>query len=155
MKATLMSALLVAVLLSLSRSHTEAKPDLFWFEEYGNIGWADEKARLDGVARVLLGDPNEVAYIYVRAGRLSCKGEAQARALRAKNYLAKVRHADENRIAWVDVGFGDEFQVSIGLAPAWGTRMEIPYQSATEQHVIKDCGSDPMKFNRHVKPARA
>jgi hypothetical protein len=86
---------------------------------------------------------------------LSCKGEAQARAVRAKNYLTKVRHADWNRIIWRDIGFGDEFQVSIALASRGKPALYVPYQRATEQHVIEDCGSDPLKFNRRVKPWRA
>jgi hypothetical protein len=60
MKALLLSALLVLAPLSLSRSRTEAKPDLFWFDEYGNIAWGDEKARLDNFAIQLMNSTNDI-----------------------------------------------------------------------------------------------
>jgi hypothetical protein len=156
MKAFLFLALLLVAPLSLSRPHAEATPDVFWLEKYGNIAWQDEKARLDNFAIQLMNNPNNIGYLYVRAGRLSCKGEAQARAVRAKNYMTKVRHSDSNQIIWRDIGYGDEFEVSIWLAPRGKPPMYVPdYQRATDQHTIKDCGSDPLRFNRRVRPWRA
>ena len=137
-------------------AHTAPPPDVFWLDKYGNIAWDDEKARLDNFAIQLMNEPNQIGYLYVQVGPVSCRGEAQARAVRAKNYMTKVRHADWNRIIWRDIGFSDHFEVSIWLAPRGNPPMYVPeYQRATQQHVIKDCGSDPLRYNRRVKPWRA
>ena len=154
MIAPLLAALLFLAPVSLSLGRTGATPDLFWFDAYGNIAWEDEKARLDNFAIQLMNNPNDIGYLYVHAGRLSCKGEAQARAVRAKSYLRKVRHVDWNRIIWRDIGFDHQFLVQLALVPrGQPPRLSVPYQRATEQHVIKECG-DPLKFNRRVKPWR-
>lgn len=154
-KALLLAALLILAPVSLSRARTGARPDLFWFDAYSNIAWADEKARLDNFAIQLMNNPNDIGYLYVQAGRLSCKGEVQARAARAKSYLMKVRRVEWNRVAWLDIGFGDQFLVQLALVPRGKPpRLSVPYQRATEKHVIKECGSDPLKFNRRVMPWR-
>jgi hypothetical protein len=155
MKAFLLSAFLGLAPFSLLTPNADAKPDLFWFDQYGNIAWADEKARLDNFAVQLMYNPNDIGYLYVRAGYLSCKGEAQARAVRARNYLIRVRHVNWNRIIWLDTGFGEQFEVGLAFVPRGKPPLEVPFQPATERHVIKACGSDPLKFNRRVKPWRA
>lgn len=146
MKALFFAALLFLTPFSLSRPHTETTPDVFWLDRYGNIAWEDEKARLDNFAIQLLHDPNEIGYFYVRSGRVSCRGEAQARAVRAKNYMTRVRNADGNRIIWRDIGYGDGFEVSIWLAPRGKPPLYVPdYKRPTDQHVIKDCGLNPLR----------
>ena len=78
------------------------------FDRYGNIRWEDEQARLDNFAIFLMQNPSFVGYIFVWAGRRACRGEAQARAVRAKNYLVRFRKIAENRIVWQDEGYNDE-----------------------------------------------
>jgi hypothetical protein len=77
-----------------SSAWAKSGPDVFWLDKYGNIPWEDEKARLDNFAIQLMNDPNLVGYYYVIVGKESCRGEGQARAIRAKNYMTKVRHVD-------------------------------------------------------------
>jgi len=125
-------------------------------ELLGNIAWDDEKARLDNFAIQLMHDPNQIGYLYVRSGRVSCRGEAQARAVRAKNYMTKVRNADGNRIIWRDIGYGDGFEVSIWLAPRGKPPLYVPdYQRPTGQPVIKDCGSNPLRELDRARRRRA
>ena len=83
LKALLFATLLLVAPLSFSRPLTGTAPDVFWLDKYGNIAWDDEKARLDNFAIQLMHDPNQIGYLYVRSGRVSCRGEAQARAVRA------------------------------------------------------------------------
>ena len=78
-------------------------------DRYGRIRWDDEKARLDNFAIHLTMQPDLIGWFMVRAGTISCKGEAQAHAIRAKNYLMNVRQIPWNRIIWRDIGFGDDF----------------------------------------------
>lgn len=155
MKTTVLLTFLFLSLLSFPRAAPNAAPpDEFWLDRYGDIRWEDEKARLDNFSIQLMLEPNVIGYLYVRAGRVSCKGEAQARAARAKHYMTKVRNADWNRIIWRDIGYGDDFEVSIWLAPRGKLPMYVPeYQRATEKHVIKDCGSNPLR-PRHLKSSR-
>ena len=73
-------------------------------ETYGDIPWAQERKRLDSLAALLSDDPNLIGYIVVYAGRRACAGEAQARALRAKNYLVGKRGIAGGRLVWRDAG---------------------------------------------------
>ena len=121
---------------SLAASH--ANPTTA-FDHYGRIPWEDEKARLDNFAIQLTIFPNTTGYFLIRAGKSSCKGEAQAHGIRAKNYLMNVRHIPWNRVIWSDKGYGDEFQVTIWLVPREYPFSIDEYYPATPQHVIRNC----------------
>jgi hypothetical protein len=146
MKGKLIFAICSLIALSAtpcsdSSAATKAGPDVFWLDKYGNIGWEDEKVRLDNFAIQLMNDPNLIGYYYVIVGKESCRGEGQARAVRAKNYLTKVRHVDWARIIWRDIGYGDDFLVSIWLSQRGKAPMYVPeYQRATAHHVVVNCG---------------
>src|SRR5258706_10461385 len=71
------------------------------FDEYGSICWEDEKARLDNFAIALLNDDRTtLGHIIVYDGRRACRGEAVARAIRAKKYLVEYRRVEADRIVW-------------------------------------------------------
>jgi hypothetical protein len=70
------------------------------FEQYGAISWEHEKARLDNFAIQLQHDENLVGYILVFDAVVGCPSEAEARAMRAKRYLVKVRGISWNRVIW-------------------------------------------------------
>jgi hypothetical protein len=143
---------LLLTFLFLTPLNAASTADVFWLDKYGYIAWEDEQVRLDNFAIQLINDPNEIGYLYVRAGRSSCKGEAQARAVRAKKYMTRIRDVDWNRIIWRDIGYGDEFEVSIWLAPRGKPPRFVPeYQSPTDQHVIRDCGSNPIRESRRTR----
>jgi hypothetical protein len=108
------------------------------FDGYGRIRWEDEKARLDNFAIQLTMETNSTGYFLVRAGKSSCKLEAQDHALRARNYLMKVRHIPWNRVIWRDTGYGDDFQVTIWIV-SHGSHLTYEYDAATPQHIIHDC----------------
>ncbi len=115
----LLACLITIVLLNPSRSlatSPHANPTTA-FDRYGRLRWEDEKARLDNFAIQLSMYPNMTGYFLVRAGKSSCKLEAQDHAIRAKNYLMKVRHIPWNRVIWRDTGYDEEFQVIIWLVP--------------------------------------
>ena len=69
-------------------------------DEYGNIPWKDEKQRLDWLAEVLEGGPEGVIYLNFYDGRRGCAGEARRRALRAKDYLVRVRGVRPEQVVW-------------------------------------------------------
>jgi len=87
------------------------------FDEYGDIRFADEKARLDNFAIQLTNDRNSVGHIIVYAGRKAVVGEAQIRANRARDYLINVRKINPDRVKAVDGGYREEITVRLHIAP--------------------------------------
>ena len=84
------------------------------FDEYGNIRFNDEKARLDNFAVQLQNEPGSTGYII---GYGSCGSEGLDRANRAKDYLVNTRGVDAGRIVVVDGGCRSELLVQLWLAP--------------------------------------
>ncbi len=91
------------------------------FDEYGNVNFNDEKARLDNFAIQLQNAPNTQGSIIAYGGRRGRTGEAQARADRAKNYLVNTRGLDAGRIVTVDGGFREDLAVELWLVPQGAT----------------------------------
>jgi hypothetical protein len=81
------------------------------FDEYGNILYGDEKARLDNLAIQLHNEPDSVGYLIFYAGRKLTRAAAKARANRAKNYLATKR--DMKRIVIIDGGRREQFALEL------------------------------------------
>ncbi len=83
------------------------------FDQYSNIRWEDEKARLDNFAIQLQNDPDVVGYIFVNDGKAMCAGEAQARAVRAKRYVVEHRGVPWSRVIWRLDGYTGEFMITL------------------------------------------
>jgi hypothetical protein len=81
------------------------------FDEYANISFGDERARLDNFAIQLQNEPESVGYLIFYAGRNVARIAAKARANRAKNYLATKR--DIKRIVIIDGGRREEFALEL------------------------------------------
>jgi hypothetical protein len=88
------------------------------FDEYGNIRFNDEKARLDNYAIQLQNNPTDRATII---GYGACEGEGLNRANRAKDYLVNTRGIDAGRIDTVDGGCRSELHVELWLVPSGAT----------------------------------
>jgi len=84
------------------------------FDEYGNIRFNDEKARLDNYAIQLQNDPGSTGTIIVFG---SCAGEAQQRGDRAKDYLVNTRGIEAGRITVVDGGCRTDLTVQLWVVP--------------------------------------
>lgn len=87
-------------------------------DEYGNIRFNDEKARLDNYAIELQNNPTATGEILAYG---ACNGEGQARADRAKNYLVTTRGIDAARITTVDGGCRAALTVQLWLVPQGAT----------------------------------
>ncbi|MDQ3805423.1 MAG: PKD domain-containing protein [Acidobacteriota bacterium] len=90
-------------------------------DEYGNIRFNDEKARLDNFAIELQNDPTAQGYIIAYGGRRGRAGEAQRRADRAKDYLVNTRGISADRIVTVDGGFREDLTVELWIVPQGAT----------------------------------
>jgi hypothetical protein len=87
------------------------------FDEYSNIPFSDERARLDNFAFYVQQEQETIGYIIAYAGRRARAGEARARAERAKNYLVNKRGINAERIVTIDGGHREELMVELYLVP--------------------------------------
>lgn len=96
-------------------------------DEYGNIKFNDEKARLDALGSALQSQPGSQGYI-VAAGTF--EGEGLARANRAKDYLVNTRQIDAGRITVVDGGCRAELWVWLFVCEAGAPAPTAPTDGA-------------------------
>jgi hypothetical protein len=101
------------------------------FDEYGNIKFNDEKARLDNYAIQLQNQPGSEAYIIAYG---TCAGEGQARADRAKNYLVNTRGIEAGRIVTIDGGCRADLTVQLWIVPTGATK-----PAASTENTISPC----------------
>ncbi|HYW72493.1 MAG TPA: hypothetical protein VE961_15760 [Pyrinomonadaceae bacterium] len=101
------------------------------FDEYGNIRFNDEKARLDNFAIQLQNEPTSRGAI---VGYGSCDAEGMTRANRAKDYLVNTRGIDAGRIDVIDGGCLPELQVQLWIVPQGAT-----LTSGDAQGVVSPC----------------
>jgi len=88
------------------------------FDEYGNIRFNDEKARLDNYAIQLQNQTGSQGYIVAYG---TCEGQGQTRADRAKNYLVNTRGIEAGRITTLDGGCRADLAVELWIVPTGAT----------------------------------
>ena len=88
------------------------------FDEYGNIPFKDEKARLDNVAIQAQSEPKMRVYLVAYGGRRARRGEATARAARAKKYLVEKNALGEERVVTIDGGYREDPAVEVWILPS-------------------------------------
>jgi hypothetical protein len=137
----------LAVAQDANAPRVHARPYL----EYGNICWDDERALLDNFAFVLASDADAIGYITVFDGKRSCRREAEARAIRARNYLVNYRGIEWNRVAWRYGGHRQDFAMFAHLFPR-GVPPILPGPTVSAGESKEECGA---KTRRRPKcPAR-
>jgi hypothetical protein len=87
------------------------------FDEYGDIAFADEKARLDNFAIQLQSQDDARGYVMVYAGQKAFFAEASKRGDRAKSYLVNVRKLPIDKVVAIDGGYRESFTVQLFIAP--------------------------------------
>ncbi|MCM3902331.1 MAG: PKD domain-containing protein [Pyrinomonadaceae bacterium] len=101
------------------------------FDEYGDIRFNDEKARLDNYAIQLQNQTGSTGYIIAYG---TCEGQGQARADRAKNYLVNTRGIEAGRITTLDGGCRADLAVELWIVP---TGANPP--AATTDNLVSPC----------------
>ena len=86
------------------------------FDEWHDLVFSDEKARLDNVSIAWRDRSRNVIYLVVYAGNPACVGEAKSRGVRAKNYLIK-RKVPASKIVWIDGGWKNEVTTEVWIWP--------------------------------------
>jgi hypothetical protein len=103
------------------------------FDQYGDIHFEDEKARLDNFAIQLQNDLDSFGQILMTAGQRTFKNETAERLARAKSWLVNVRKIDPNRIITLDCGFNRDFTITLEIIPVGLTPLtcdsfsEVPF----------------------------
>ena len=128
---------------SCSTSIRSPAPIATKFDEYGNIKFNDEKARLDNYAIQLQNAPGSQGYIVAYG---TCAGEAQARADRAKDYLVNTRGMDAGRLMTVDGGCRSDLAVQLWVVPTGATP-----PAASTDNIISPCPECKKKTTPHYR----
>jgi len=106
---------------------TPPLPECTIFDQYNDLRFNDEKARLDNFAIQLQQQPDATGYYAIWG---SCEGEGQRRADRAIAYLVNTRGIDASRIkAVVDPNCRETLTVELHICPPNATPK--PANSAT------------------------
>ena len=90
-------------------------------DEYGNIKFSDEKARLENMAVEMRNDPATKGYIIGYGGRRARVGEARRRIERAKSYLVASLKIAPERINLIDGGHRENLTVELWVIPDYAT----------------------------------
>jgi hypothetical protein len=126
------------------------------FDEYGDIRFNDEKARLDNYTIQLQNKPGAQAYII---GYGTCSGDglcthtscivAQKRIERAKDYLVNTRGIDAARIVTVDGGCRADVAVELWIVPTGATP-----PSASTDNAVSPCPECKKPTGRRTRRGR-
>jgi hypothetical protein len=100
------------------------------FDEFPNLAFDDQKARLDNLAIQMQNEPNAQGYIIVYAGRTSRPGTAERLGARARDYLVQQRGLDPSRFTVVNGGYRDSDYFEVWIVPQGA---QPPQPSATVQ----------------------
>ena len=113
------------------------------FDEYGNIRFNDEKARLDNYAIQLQNEPGSTGTIIVYG---SCAGEGQTRGDRAKDYLVNTRGIEAGRITVVDGGCRADLTVQLWVVPQGAAAPQVDTTGAISP--CPECRRAPRRRGR-------
>ena len=96
----------------MNKWHVESLSD-----EYGDLKFEDEEARLDNFAIHLSLSPNMRGHLLGYAGQRTYPNEAAERLKRAKDYLVNVRGLHPRRIVTLDLGHRSDFTIKLYVLP--------------------------------------
>jgi hypothetical protein len=144
---------------SCSTSIISEVPPAVKFDEYGDIRFDDEKARLDNYAIQLQNAPGSQGYIVAYG---TCSGDglcthtscivAQKRADRAKDYLVTTRGIDAGRIVTVDGGCRSAVAVELWVVPTGAVAPSANTADAVSP--CPECKKAPVKRRGRARRGR-
>jgi hypothetical protein len=121
------------------------------FDEFPNLAFDDQKARLDNLAIELANVPGSTGYIIVYSGRTSRAGQADRLGERARDYMVRTRGVDPNRITVVNGGYREEDTFEIWIVPQGA---QPPQVSPTLQPSDAQPGAGPRHAPRRRRNRR-
>jgi hypothetical protein len=125
------------------------------FDEYADLPFTDEKARLDNLAVLLKMAPDyTVGWYFIFAGSKSCPGEARQHAVRAKNYIVMKHGIRADRVIWSIEGYREGVLVELWMLPRLAGK-PTPANGSTinknEMQMGLNCKSKQHKRQRRIK----
>lgn len=117
------------------------------FDAYGDLKPAHERYRLDLAASYAVQLPDSEIYIIAYAGSVAHRGEAEARASCARDYLIREHRISAARIRAIDGGYQEKLLVEIYVEPKDG---DVPLARPTvrpskvkiiQQEIAPRCGN--------------
>lgn len=76
-----------------------------WFDSYGKISWAEERARLDSFAKFLKEKPDMIGYMAFYVGESDSEAEIEKHVIQAQNHVVCGRlKIEKERIVIVNAG---------------------------------------------------
>ena len=115
------------------------------FDEFPNLAFDDQKARLDNLAIELANVPGSTGYIIVYAGRTSRVGQADRLGARARDYMVRTRGVDPSRVTVVNGGYREEDTFEIWIVPQGA---QPPQATPTLQPSDAQPGAGPRRAPR-------
>jgi hypothetical protein len=124
------------------------------FDEYGDIKFVSEAARLDNFAIQLMNVPTARGVILTFAGNPTYKGEASYRLRRAKNYLVNVRGIPSSKVMTVDAGYRNDLTTILIVVPSGATFSPSAFTVGEPLKEIRFTKKPPRSFSRSSKRRR-
>lgn len=112
------------------------------FDEYGNICWWNEAARLDNFAIALQNDPTATGIIIFYDGNPSCHQEAIAPAIRARKYIVEYRNIEWNHVMWRYGGHRSDMTFMLVVIPRGAPNYPLLPTLTPEDVKVKDCKAE-------------
>ena len=88
------------------------------FDQYANLKFSDEQARLDNFAIQLQQEPGAIGYIVTYASKQVRPNEARHKARRAKRYVVNRRGIEARRVVTIYGGRHDGFSTVLWVFPS-------------------------------------
>jgi hypothetical protein len=116
--------------------------EYYKFDEYSNISFSEEKARLANFATYLQRKPEMKGYITIYAKRGTHSGETKAQAERVKNYVVNECGIERERVITIDGGYREKKMVELYILPRDVSPPSIaPTADPSEMQIIKTGGA--------------
>jgi hypothetical protein len=84
-----------------------------WFDQYGQISWAQERIRLDNFAYYLSQNPEMIGYVAVIQGKRESNFHLQRRITRLRGHLVRSRNVDPKNLVIIRVATKKNSQETI------------------------------------------
>ena len=124
------------------------------YDAWGDIPFTAESARLDKIARQLKEWQLSVVYLVIHAGQTACKGEAEARGVRAKEYLTKAGIEPE-RVVWIDAGWQKKLMVQVWIYPPQLARPKVETAENLKPAAVRIERGCKIKYRPEARPRPA
>jgi hypothetical protein len=132
-----------------SRPGTILAPDKY--DEWGDVPFAAESARLDKIARQLKEWPLSIVYLVIHAGQTACKDEAKARGIRAAEFLTNAGIEPE-RVVWIDAGWQKKVVVEVWIWPPNLGRPRVASDQSLKLNEVRIERGCKIKYRPETRP---